>query len=492
MRRWFDIAIPALLLLGAVLLRIPALGVSDSAPMLELRNLVFDAYQRQWPRAYRTDLPVRIVDVDEESLRRFGQWPWPRTLFARIVDRLAEADAGVVAFDIVFAEPDRMAPTNFLSTWRDYLESERLRSEIEELPDPDILLSASMAKTRTVTAFVLTPEPGMRKPATKWGEGAILGDDPRAFVRNFAGALTTQPVIEAAAQGNGSVNYIPDSDSTVRRAGLFYGLDGELYPSLAAEAVRLASAAPSYDYQSSGASGILGFGEQTGIVAVRLGQPIVPTDADGAIRLYDSGHQPQRFIPAWQILDGSFDADAISGNIVLVGTSAAAVKDVKTTPLDPVMAGVEVHAQVIEQILSGEFLQRPDWIVGAELLYLIAFGAVLIFAIRYAGALWSLLIALGAAGVAIGVSATSFHQAGLLIDPLYPCLVALLLYVSGTYLGYRKTERQKRVVRNIMSRYLAPALVTQLERHPELLKLGGDLRELTVLFSDIRGFTRIA
>jgi adenylate cyclase len=492
MRRSFDLIVPLLLLIGAVLLRVPALGVGDSVPMQTLRNLVFDTYQRQWPRVYRPELPVRIVDVDDESLRRFGQWPWPRTLFARLVDRLAAADAGVVAFDVVFAEPDRMAPANVLSTWQDHLESDRLRRELEQLPDPDILLSASMAKTRTVTSFVLTPEPGLRRPAKKWGEGAVLGDDPRGFVKTFAGALTTQPVLEAGAQGNGSVNYPPDADNIVRRVGLFYGLAGELYPSLAAEAVRLASEAPSYDYQSSGASGILAFGERTGIVAVRLGQPIVPTDADGAIRLYDTGHQPQRFIPAWQILDGSFDADAISGHIVLIGTSAAAVDDVKATPLDPVMAGVEIHAQAIEQILSGQFLQRPDWIVGAEILYLIVFGAVLLLAIRYAGAFWSLVILLGAAGAAIGISVVSFRQAGMLVDPLYPSLVALLLYLSGTYLGYRRTEREKRFVREAMGRYLAPALVKQLIRHPERLKLGGDLRELTVLFSDIRGFTRIA
>jgi adenylate cyclase len=492
MRRPFDIIVPALLLIGAVLARAPFLGVSDAAPMQTLRNLVFDAYQRQWPRAYSPELPVRIVDVDDESLRRYGQWPWPRALFARVVDRLAEADAGVVAFDVVFSEPDRMAAANFLSTWQDHLESDRLRRELEQLPDPDIVLSSSMAKTRTVTAFVLGPEPGARKPAKKWGDGAILGDDPREFVRNFTGALATLPVIEAGAQGNGSVNYIPDADNVVRRIGLFYDLGGELYPSLAAEAVRLASDASSYDYQSSGASGAWSFGEQTGIVAVRLGQPVVPTDKDGAIRLYDTGHQPRRFIPVWQVLDGSFDADAISGHIVLIGSSAPIIKDLVSTPLEAAMPGVEVHAQAIEQVLSGQFLQRPDWIVGAELLFLIVFGGVLLFAIRYAGAFWSLAIMLGAAGAGIGISIVTFRQAGVLVDPLYACFVALLMYLSGTYLGYRRTEREKRYVREAMGRYLAPAVVEQVVRHPEWLRLRGDLRELTVLFSDIRGFTGIA
>ena len=492
MRRWYDIAIPAVLLLGAVLVRAPVLGLSNTVPMQTLRNLVFDAYQRQWPRTYRPDLPARIVDIDDESLRRFGQWPWPRTLFARLVDRLAEAGAGVVAFDLVFAEPDRMAPANFLSAWQDHLESNRLRRALEQLPDPDVLLSASMAKTRTVTGFALRPEPSLRKPAKKWGDGATLGDDPREFVPTFAGALATQPVLEAGAQGNGSVNYLPDPDSIVRRIGLFYGLDGELYPSLAAEAVRLASDAPDYAYKSSGASGVLSFGERTGMVAVRLGQPIVPTDHDGAIRLYDSGHQPRRFVPAWQILDGSFDVDAVSGHIILIGSTAPLIKDSRSTPLEPVMAGVEIQAQVIEQILSGQFLQRPDWVAGAELLYLIVVGAVLLLAIRNAGAFWSLAIMLAAAAAAFGISVVGFRQAGLLLDPLYPSLVALLLYLSGTYLGYRRTEREKRFVREAMGRYLAPALVEQVIRHPEKLKLGGDMRELTVLFSDIRGFTRIA
>jgi len=492
MKRWSDVLIPGLLLLAAVALRVPALGINDTPLMIELRNLVFDSYQRQLPRTYRSDLPVHIVDIDEESLRRFGQWPWPRTIMAQLVDHLADAGAAVVAFDILFPEPDRMAPANLLLAWKDRPEFNAIQPLLARLPDPDTVLAASAARMKTVTAFTLTGEPGPRKPAEKWGEGARAGADPLLFVPQYAGAITTIPIIEDAAQGNGSVNYLPDTDSTVRRAALFYNLDGRLYPSLAAEAIRLAYGAPSYDIKSVGASRESGFGEQTGIVAIRIGEPIVPTDPDGGVRLYDSGHRPERFISAWRILTQNFDKSAIAGQIMLIGSSAEVLKDNKSTPIEAVVPGVEVHAQVIEQILAGQFLQRPDLIDGAELVGLIVFGIVLIIVVHYAGALWSLFLAIAGAAGAIAGSWYGFAHFGYLIDPLFPCLVTLLVYLSGSLIGYLRSEREKRFVRNVFSRYLSPVLVDEVSRHPDRLRLGGEMRELTILFSDIRGFTRIA
>jgi len=493
MKRWLGVVIPGLLLLAAVALRVPAFGVNDWPLMQELRYLVFDSYQRTLPRVYRAEVPVRIVDIDEESLRKFGQWPWPRSLLAQLVDRLADAGALVVVFDILLAEPDRMAPASILSQLGDQPDLRSMTEVLAKMPDPDAELAASMGHTRTVTAFALNQEPGTRKPAEKWGEGSIAGDDPYPFVRQrYVGALTTLPAIEAAAQGNGSVNFVPEFDTTIRRVPLFALLDNRLYPGLAAEAVRVAYGAQNYEIKASGASGEWNLGQSTGIVAVRIDRLIVPTDPEGTIRLYDSGHRRERFVSAWEILGQSFPRQLVAGNIVLIGSSAAAVQDLKTTPIEPVMAGVEVHAQVIEQILGSQFLQRPDWSDGAELAFLLVFGLVLIFAIRLVGALLTMVLGLAGIGCAVALSWYGFTHFGYLIDPLYPCLVALLVYLSGSLLGYLDTESEKRFVRDAMGRYVSPHVVAQITRDRTRLALGGELRELTVLFSDIRGFTRIA
>jgi adenylate cyclase len=225
---------------------------------------------------------------------------------------------------------------------------------------------------------------------------------------------------------------------------------------------------------------------------VRIGNAIVPTDAAGRMLLHDTGHVPQRFIPAWRVLEPDFDGKGIADRIVFVGSTAEALKDIRTTPLAPVIPGVEIHAEVVEQILAQDFLHRPDWFQGAETLAFVLLGIILIVAIRYVGALWSLLIALIAAATAIAVSWYSFTRLTYLVDPLFPCLVVLLVYLSSSLLAYIRTEREKRFVRQLFSRCMSPYWVDELIRRPERVALGGEMRDLTVMFSDIRGFTRIA
>ena len=485
-----DWVVPGLLLLLALILR-----VNEPAFVEQLRNLVFDSYQRLAPRTYEPQ-PVRIVDIDEESLKRLGQWPWPRDRLARLVDRLDAMGAAAIVLDILLAEPDRMAPENLTALWPDRPEFAPLRAGIMDLPDPDATLATSLARTAAVTAFALTARPDgdrhdSRTPAVKAGF-AHAGDDPRRFAPSFAGVTMALPALEAAARGNGSVNATPDIDGTIRRVPLLLRLGDHLYPSLAAEALRVAQGAGGYVVKASDASGERSFGAATGINHLRIGRAVVPTDAQGRVLLYDSGHVAARFVPAWRVLEPDFDPAAIAGLIALVGTSAEGLKDVKATPLDPAMAGVEVHAQLLEQMLSGVYLQRPDWATGAEVLYLTLFGIVLVVFIRRIGALLSALVAATAIMIAVVLSWAAFAWQGWLLDPLFASLVALLVYLSGSLIGYLRTEREKWQVRGAFGRYLSPVLVEELTRHPERLRLGGEMRELTLMFCDIRGFTNIA
>ena len=487
MKRWLDILLPGLLLAAATLVSFEGGAVVD-----RLRNLVFDTFQGYAPRPYEPRLPVRIIDIDEESLRRLGQWPWPRDIMARLVDRLDALGATAVGLDIVFAEPDRFSPTNLARVWQDRPELTALRADMARLPDSDTALADSLRHSgRSITAFALSGSGESTPPALKAGF-AEAGDDPRPFVPRWGEAVRTLAPIEAAAAGNGFINYMPDADSTIRRVPLVLSLGDVLYPSLAAETLRVAQGAGSYVIKSSGANEEQSFGQSTGITAVRIGNAIVPTNAAGEILLHDTGHVPERFISAWRVLSPDFDAGKVAGMIVLIGTSAATIKDIRTTPISPVIPGVEIHAQVIEQMLAQDFLRRPDWIPGAERIAFVALGLILIVAIRYVGALWSLLIAAIAAAAAIAVSWYGFTRLSYLIDPLFPCLVILLVYLSSSLLAYLRSEREKRRVRGLFSRYMSPVWVDELIRRPERVVLGGEMRELTVLFSDIRGFTRIA
>jgi adenylate cyclase len=486
MRRWLDILLPALVLLVAVLLR-----VNEGQTIDRFRNIVFDTYQRILPRAY-VETPVRIVDIDEESLARLGQWPWPRTLMAQLIDRLAEVGVAAVALDILFSEPDRLSPAALVELWRDRPEAESLRRALATLPDPDAALAQSLARANAVTAFALLNQPNKSEPAAKSGF-AVAGDDPLLFARRLEGAVASLPGLEAAAAGNGSVNTIPDDDGIVRRVPLLFNLNGRLVPSLAAEALRVAQGAGSYTVKASGASGEASFGGATGITHVRIGSAVVPTDPSGSLVLYDSGHaQAERFVPAWQVLEPDFDPALLSGRIVFIGTSAEGLKDVRSTPLAAVIPGVEIHAQVVEQILSGAFLLRPDWADGAELLFLIVLGLILMLALRRVGALWSAGIGVVALAGAMTGSWLAFSRAALLFDPVFPAVVVVLMYIAGTLLGYLRTEGEKRYVRAAFGRYLSPVLVEQLTESPERLVLGGELRDLTLMFCDIRDFTHIS
>jgi adenylate cyclase len=478
------------LILGTVIAASLALRIWDPSPVARVRSLVFDAYQRVSPRQFDPSLPVRVVDIDEESLKRVGQWPWPRTVLADLVTKLGQNGAAAIGFDMVFPEPDRMSPANTLRFWPNAEALAGLRQEIEKLPSNDQVFAEAIGTAPVVLGFIAAPQ-GTSIPETKAGF-AHGGDDPKLFAPHYPGAAASLKELQDKAQGAGSLNWIPDHDQIIRRMPMVIRVGDTLYPSFAADMLRLAQGASTYMVKSSGASGEKAFGEKTGIVKIRVGDFEIPTEADGQMWIRFTPEAKERYLPAWKVLNGEIGQDAIEGRILLIGTSAAGLLDLRATPLEPSVPGVSLHAQAIEQILQGSFLQRPDFATAAELLYILVIGLLIAVLIYRLGALGSAVLGGAAVAAVIGISWYAFYVLGWLVDPIYPAVALTAIYLVGTLVVFLRTERERNRVRNAFSHYMAPALVERLADDPSRLKLGGETRDMTLLFSDVRGFTGIS
>ena len=485
MRRWLHVFVPLGLLALALVLR-----ASEPIFVEDLRLLTFDTYQRVKPRVYRP-MPVRIIDIDDETLGKVGQWPWSRKVFGSLIDRLNASGAAVIGFDIVFPEPDRTAPRELLRLWPDLPAFQSLREAPEDLPDPDAFLAGAIARANVVTGFALTPMANTTRPQQKAGL-VFAGDDAVAFVPEFDGAVVSLPPIESASAGNGSLNLVAERDNIARRVPLLTRIGDTIYPSLAMEALRVVQGASSYVIKSTGGSGETGFGQTTGINHVKVGSFVAATDAHGRVWNYDSGYVPERFIPAWRVFEADFAPEEVADNLLLIGASAAGLKDTRATPLNAEAPGVELHAQVIEQLLTGGFLSRPDWAFGAEILYLTALGLLLIVLLPLWGPLWCALLAGAGILAALAASWYAFDKQLWLLDPIYPTLVVLVIYLSDSLIIFLRTEAERRHVRQAFSHYLAPAIVERLAKDRRMPEQGGELREMTVWISDLANYSTLS
>lgn len=496
LRRGLVYWLPLALLLAAVAAHLAVPNLFDRFSLL-----AFDIFQRAAPREAPEDPPVVIVDIDEHSLEEIGQWPWPRTVVAQLLDKLGAAGAAVVAFDVLFSEPDRTSPQMLLRllTERGASEADAKRL-LATMPEPDAQLAAAMEKAPVVIGFSLTGGGGKAQTAVKAGY-AVVGaqnEDPWRFVMRFPEAVSALPPLLKAAGGNGFVNEPSDWDNVVRHVPLVLRLGDRPVPSLAAEALRVGFAGRGFIARYAGAQAEKSFGENTGLNAIEIPIPQaqtalkMPVDASGQVAIHYARRDPRRYISASDILAGKFDPARIADHIVLVGSSAAGLNDLKATPIAPDMPGVEIHAQLIEQILQKDFLFRPDWGPGAELLFALLAGLVLIVAIPRFGALPGAAVAGMAVIAGAAVSWYAFRNGEVLLDPVYPGAVLVAVYLSSTLLNYRLTERRQREIRNAFSLYMSPHYVEQLARHPEKLVLGGETRLMTIMFCDIRGFTSLS
>ncbi|HNX68079.1 MAG TPA: adenylate/guanylate cyclase domain-containing protein [Candidatus Omnitrophota bacterium] len=459
-----------------------------------LRVKIFDLYQQIRPRQYQ-ETPVRIIDIDDESLSKLGQWPWPRNLLAKLVTRLSRGGAKSIVFDGVFAEADRTSPRNIIPTWPDDPILTLVRSEIDKIPDHDEVFAKAITKAPVVLAFGLINQRNSKLPVMKTGflEHGMRQDKAIDYIEPiYKGAVVNLPALEKASRGNGCFNMGADRDSVVRRVPALFRLNDILYPSLLLEALRVFQEASTYKISLAGSTGEASFGEKTGLVNIKTGLIDIPTEGNGQIWLYDTGYKPERYIPAWKVLSDNFDLKSLEGRVLFIGSSALGLKDLRPTPVNSRAAGVDVHAQIAEQIFTGEFLERPDWAEGAEYTYLALLGLLLTFLLPHAGAIRSAVIGLLGTAAAVGVSWYVFDKWHFLTDPVFPSLAVLMIYMASSFLNFLGTEKERGAIRGAFGRYLSPVLVEKLAKNPKQLKLGGEMRVMSFLFMDIRNFTTIA
>jgi adenylate cyclase len=458
------------------------LRASDPQPLKLAREATFDEYQRMAPRTFE-NMPVRVVDIDEASLRQFGQWPWPRDRMAALVDKLSELGASAIAFDILFAEPDRLSPRNIIHDVTG-IDS----SLTNRLPDNDEIFARSIAGKPVVFGFGLSNE-GNYKPPVKAGL-AFTGESPVAAPPHFKAATPLRPQLAANAAGIGHISLNPGSSSAVVRAIPLFLSDGEqLYPNLALEALRVAQGATTY--LLAGATDV-----PNTMTFVKNGDFVVPLTAAGELWLYVSPDSAQRYVSARHILDAGASPPetraAIEGSIVFIGTSAAGLQDIRTTALGQNVPGVSLHAQTIEQILSGRFLSRPDWANGLEVLSIAVLGSLLVILTIFVSPAIALACGLLITGLALVASWLAFSYAGLLFDPLAPIVMGTITHFAATSFRFLVSDRERREIRRAFGQYLSPSLLYRIEHTRNALRLGGDDRELTVMFVDVRNFTEIS
>ena len=418
---------------------------------------------------------VIIATVDEKSLSEIGRWPWSRSMTAKLVDSLKEYGAKAVGFDIVFAEPEQSTG-----------------------PSADAILAKSVKSAKNVSLgyFFHTSMKDVEFLTEEYinASGSLIGGSMYSMVRekghegdyNLITAYAPVPSIKAIAESGencGYFNAFPDPDGVIRWSPLVIKFQDNFYYSLP-----IALLMKYLDYPMI----VLNLAE-FGVDGVMLGDLRIPTDEIGRLLINYLG--PAKTFPHYSISDiiaGRLSPELIKGKIVIVGATATGIYDLRVTPFSPVYPGVELHATVVENILQGNFLEQSAWTTFIDICGIIFFGMIIGIAIPRLKALQGILLVMVLLGGFVAGNTLIFAKYNTWLNMVYPVLTMMTIYLVITVYRYFTEEREKKKIRGAFQYYLTASVINELLKDPTKLKLGGDKKDLTVMFSDIRGFTTIS
>lgn len=489
MKKWFKEK-GLLVLLGlAVTAVMTALYIFQLTFLVHLDNKIYDTILRSTPRA-PVSPAVAVVDLDEASLGKMGQWPWPRYRVALLLEKIRRLGAVAVGLDMIFTEPDRTSPVIIKEEiQRNLYVTVDFDGLPEGLSDYDRVLAGTLFNGPFVLGYNFNFDP--KSPSNS---GYLLHPLKVAWLKS-SDACENIPIFEArkvacnlpvlteAVEFSGFFNALPDLDGVLRRTPLMIKYGDRYFPSLGLATLMRAGEQDQILLKVNSA----------GAESIRLGDLRIPLGEKCTVLLnYRGPTRTYPYLPAWEIMEDRLPEGALEGMIIFVGTSAIGLRDSRTTPLDAVYPGVEVHATLVDNILSNDLVVRPEWAPGMELLALVLVGLISIVFLCRTKALWSLaFLGILAMGLWQG-SIWIMSRQGIYLSPLMPLLTLGANFGALPLVKYWREERQKEFFRSAFRHYVSPAVVDELIAEPGKLVLGGEEKEVTVLFSDIRGFTTLS
>ncbi|WP_415713512.1 CHASE2 domain-containing protein [Maridesulfovibrio sp.] len=452
---------------------------------------IYDQYMSSSPVGQKTNIPV-IVDIDDESLAELGQWPWPRYRMALLLAKIQQAGALSTGLDILIGEPDRTSPYTIRDSLRDEL---GVTVDFKGLPqglmDNDKVLADILRQGRYVLGFYFDfmenqkdpsvhDQPCFVKPVSIAQIRAKGSPALKDLTLNALDAICPLPVLAKASPLCGFYNTITDYDGVVRRVPLIITLNGKQYPSLALATLM----------KAMGRKNILVKTSPIGIESIRIGKTTIPVDAKGQMLIrYRGGMAEFPYYSAKDILSGKIGENELKDKVVFMGTSAAGLRDLRVTPFASDYPGVEVHATIVDNILTKDFILKPDWVPGLELMLVLAAGIVSMILLTWSRSLW-IILPIAAMGAAIVYGSIQiFRTYDAYLTPMYSLIVLGLNFTMLTLIKFWREEGQKKFLQATFSSYLAPELIDEMFSNREMPELGGEARQITAYFTDIQSFS---
>ncbi|MCX5847731.1 MAG: CHASE2 domain-containing protein [Deltaproteobacteria bacterium] len=447
-----------------------------------------------------------IATVDEKSLSELGRWPWPRTTHAKLIDKLKKYGAKSVGFDIVFAEPDENSSLKTILELSKEVKKTRIKDKrVQGLlnkkkmaADTDAALAKSIGRSKNVTLgyfFHLSSEDVAHLSEEEIETAAeniansryqiIKADstpDESRLVHAYSAAVNLKSLSDAA-ENSGYFNAFPDSDGTIRWSPLVIKFQDNYYPSLALSLLLQYMDWPMLTLNMTA----------VGVEGISIGDIDIPTNERGWMLINYLG--PAKTFPHYSISDiikGRLSPDTFKDKIVIVGATATGIYDLRVTPYSNVYPGVEMHANVIDSILHQNFLQQSDFTKLLDVCSIVFFGLIMGFAIPRVKAIQGIVLSLLIVASFVVINTIIFSHFNVWLNLIYPVLTMITIYLGITVYRYITEEREKKKIRGAFQYYLTASVINEMLKDPSKLKLGGDKKDLSVLFSDIRGFTTIS